>query len=100
MSYRKGFLDGITAYAWWKDGRQEVGTTGRTLATAIEKVEGTWNYDPPRRVTIDITCCARCGEDHPMSAAPLGAPLSGYTHVGLCRKTAKPVLVKFIKGES
>lgn len=47
ISYKKGFLDGIRAYAWWKDGRQEVGTTGRLLSTAIEKVEETWSYDPP-----------------------------------------------------
>ena len=47
-SYNKGFIDGLTAYAWWKDGRQEVGTTGTTLKEAIKSIKSTWNYDPPK----------------------------------------------------
>lgn len=46
-AYKHGFIDGIRAYAWHKDGRQEVGTTGRTLKEAIAEVENTWNYAPP-----------------------------------------------------
>lgn len=46
-AYRQGFIDGLTAYAHWRDGHQEVGTTGRTLKEAVEKVEETWNWSPP-----------------------------------------------------
>jgi hypothetical protein len=46
--YGQGFIDGITAYAWWKDGVQYVGTTGKTLKQAIETIELTWNYTPPK----------------------------------------------------
>jgi hypothetical protein len=47
--YRRGFEDGVTAYAHWKDGVQYVGTTGRRLVDAIaeDKIERTWNYEPP-----------------------------------------------------
>lgn len=31
----EGYIAGITAYAWWKDGEQYVGTCGRTLNEAI-----------------------------------------------------------------
>lgn len=46
-SYRRGFEDGLTAYAHWRDGRQEVGTTGTTLKKALEEIEKTWNWNPP-----------------------------------------------------
>ena len=35
-AYVLGLEDGIRAYAWHKDGVQYVGTTGRTLADALE----------------------------------------------------------------
>ena len=47
QAYDMGFLDGVRAYAWYKDGRQEVGTTGRTLKDALEGFRKTWNYQPP-----------------------------------------------------
>ena len=34
-----GHIDGLKAYAWWKDGVQYVGTCGTTLAQAIEEAE-------------------------------------------------------------
>jgi hypothetical protein len=34
-----GMKEGITLYAWWKDGVQYVGTTGTTLKDALEEVE-------------------------------------------------------------
>ncbi len=34
--YKKGYIDGLTGYAWWKDGIQYVGTSGTTLKAAIE----------------------------------------------------------------
>ncbi len=44
--YKQGFIDGLTAYAWWKDGIQYVGTSGTTLSQAIKEVEESWNYNP------------------------------------------------------
>lgn len=43
-AYKQGFIDGITCYAHWNDGVQEVGTCGRTLKEAIKKIEESWNY--------------------------------------------------------
>ena len=38
-AYYDGLCDGATMYAWWKDGVQYVGTTGRVLADALMKIE-------------------------------------------------------------
>lgn len=35
-SYLHGKMDGLTEYAWWKDGTQYVGTCGTTLLEALE----------------------------------------------------------------
>ena len=43
-TYKQAFIDGITCFAWWKDGIQYVGTAGTTLKKAIEEVEASWNY--------------------------------------------------------
>lgn len=43
-AYKRGFIDGIRAYAHHKDGVQYVGTTGRTLKDAVANVETTWNF--------------------------------------------------------
>lgn len=54
-SYRDGFVDGVTAYAysssepWAQNGVQYVGTTGRTLRQAVEGVEETYNFMPESR---------------------------------------------------
>lgn len=37
-AYYDGVREGVTMYAHWKDGEQYVGTTGRTLKEAIERV--------------------------------------------------------------
>ena len=43
-AYIQGLKDGITKYAWWKNGVQEVGTTGTTLKKALARVdEEHWN---------------------------------------------------------
>ena len=34
-AYERGFIDGLWAYAWWKDGEAQVGTTGRTYQEAV-----------------------------------------------------------------
>lgn len=45
-AYKKGFIDGLTAFAHWKDGIEYVGTGGKTLKEVVEKIEETWNYKP------------------------------------------------------
>jgi len=39
ISFKAGMKKGIWLYAWWKDGVQYVGTTGRTLAEALKEVD-------------------------------------------------------------
>jgi len=34
--YDRGYVDGLRAYAWWRDGTEYVGTCGTTLKNAIE----------------------------------------------------------------
>ena len=34
-----GMKDGIRRFAWWKDGVQYVGTTGKTLADALSEIK-------------------------------------------------------------
>lgn len=38
-AYKKGLIDGLTRFAWWKDGVQYVGTSGTTLKQAIKDAE-------------------------------------------------------------
>ncbi len=47
--YKQGFIDGLTCYAWWKDGVQYVGTTGKTLKEAIAEIEKSWNFNPKEK---------------------------------------------------
>lgn len=35
--YERGYVDGLRAWAWWKDGRMHVGTSGTSLATAVRR---------------------------------------------------------------
>lgn len=37
--YKIGLIDGIRRFAWWKDGVQYVGTSGKTLAEAVAEIE-------------------------------------------------------------
>ena len=53
LAYDLGFRDGLTAYAWYKDGVQQVGTTGRTLKQAKDIIAETWNYSPPIFIATD-----------------------------------------------
>lgn len=46
LAYKRGFLNGIEAYAWMKDGVYYVGSTGKTLREAQDEVEQTYNYNP------------------------------------------------------
>jgi len=45
--YTKGFIDGIKAFAYMKNGAYYVGTNGKTLEEAIEDVRKTWDYYSP-----------------------------------------------------
>jgi hypothetical protein len=53
-AYDAGFVDALRAYAysssqpWAENGVKYVGSTGRTLAEAIEKRRETHTYSPPR----------------------------------------------------
>lgn len=38
QAYYDGIKDGISKYAWWKNGIQYVGTTGKTLKEAYTEV--------------------------------------------------------------
>jgi hypothetical protein len=38
QTYYSGMAEGISKYAHWKDGVQYVGTTGKTLAKALEEL--------------------------------------------------------------
>ena len=49
-SYDKGFIDGLTAYAHWKDGKQKVGTSDKSLTEAVIERKQTWNYIPLAKV--------------------------------------------------
>jgi len=44
LAYITGLKDGVTKYAWWKDGTQYVGTCGRTLKEALSDIDKQhWN---------------------------------------------------------
>ncbi len=38
-AFLDGYLQGIATFAWWKDGVQYVGTTGKTLKEAVAEAE-------------------------------------------------------------
>ena len=39
-AYIRGYREGVTEYAWWKDGTQYVGTCGLTLDAALRRMKG------------------------------------------------------------
>jgi len=39
-AYLRGLGTGIYVFAWWKDGKQYVGSTGRTMEEALEIIKG------------------------------------------------------------
>lgn len=51
--YVQGVVDGLQAFAWWKDGTQYVGTTGTTLATAILKARAGTLYGMIKREVFE-----------------------------------------------
>ncbi len=39
ISYKNGIIDGIKRYSWCEDGKRYVGTTKKTLESAIQDIE-------------------------------------------------------------
>lgn len=48
--YLRGFVDGLKPYAWWRDGKECVGTSGTTLARAVDCATSEGFYNMPREV--------------------------------------------------
>ncbi|MHA2046558.1 MAG: hypothetical protein ACW99G_17360 [Candidatus Thorarchaeota archaeon] len=44
--YTRGFKDAMRCYAWWKDGREYVGTSGHLLKDEITKLRDNPYYKP------------------------------------------------------
>ena len=47
-AYRQGYEDCLTAYAWWRDGKQCLALAGHDLKKAIESMESTYNFHIPK----------------------------------------------------
>lgn len=63
-AYWAGVEEGIRMYAWWKDGRQYVGTTGRTLTQALKLMDqeaGLQCWHPQWLGDDGVEYCSRCG---------------------------------------
>ncbi len=45
--YDRGYVDGLRAFAWWRDGQQFVGTCGMKMTDAILERKESPGYDPP-----------------------------------------------------
>jgi hypothetical protein len=58
-AYDAGYQAGLTAFAWWKNGQQNVGTCGTTLKSALEKRKSGYGYSPDR---VDILPDHPCNE--------------------------------------
>ena len=44
--YKQGFIDGLSAFVWWKNGREVLGTSETPLMETIANIEKVWNYNP------------------------------------------------------
>lgn len=60
--YDLGFSDGLGAFAWWKDGKQQVGTMGKTLAEARLCLPDCYGYAPPAADDDDALADYSIGE--------------------------------------
>lgn len=47
-AYDKGYIDGMTCFAWHGKNGMEVGTSGLLLKKAIEQRAKNYNYTPPQ----------------------------------------------------
>ena len=50
-AYYKGLREGIKLYAYWQDGVEHVGTTGRRLSEALAEIDQ-MEYDVYKRFSI------------------------------------------------
>lgn len=39
IAYKNGIIDGLRRCSWWEDGKQYVGTSKKTLESAIKEIE-------------------------------------------------------------
>lgn len=88
FDYDQGFRDGLTAYAWWKDGVQMVGNCGATLEGAVEKRIATWNYGP---LPSGFPDAAKCPKDIVESLTLYrddGCPVGGFLDAVLANDLA------------
>jgi len=49
-AWLRGYIEGLKAYAWWKDGVQYVGSCGTTLSEAVSRARREYavqNEDDP-----------------------------------------------------
>jgi hypothetical protein len=58
--YKQGYEDGLTNFAWWKDGEQFVGTCGTTLKDAIRYAFKSSSYNPNINWLTDEIKCPVC----------------------------------------
>lgn len=58
--YQKGYKDGLTTFAWWKDGEQFVGSCGTPLKDAIEYAHRSSSYNPNVEWLTDDKKCPVC----------------------------------------
>lgn len=54
-AYDKGYIDGVTCFAWHGKKCMEVGTSGLSLGKAIEKRKENYNYTPPNSTPSKVT---------------------------------------------
>ena len=54
-AYKQGYLDGLTCFAWWKDGVEVCGTSATPLTHAKDVAEVQWNYNPPKESSRDAS---------------------------------------------
>jgi len=48
--YHDGYREALRAFAWWKDGEQQVGSTGTTLKQALDDFESSFQ----RQMDVDM----------------------------------------------
>lgn len=48
----RAYMDGVRAYAWWKDGIQYVGTTGKTLEQALVTAQQSYRYHHRKQTVV------------------------------------------------
>ncbi len=45
-SYKQGYTDGMTSFAWWRDGEEYVGTCGTKLKDAVANIDRSVFFKP------------------------------------------------------